>query len=48
MKLGIDIRLGTRGSALAMVQARDIKRQLESAGNRVKIVVMSTIGDQDK
>lgn len=48
MKLGIDIRLGTRGSALAMVQARDIKRQLESAGNRVEIVVMSTIGDQDK
>ena len=48
MKTGIDIRLGTRASALAMVQARDIKRQLEAAGHAVEIVVMSTIGDQDK
>ena len=48
MSLGIDIRLGTRGSALAMVQAQDIKRRLESSGHQVEIVVMNTIGDQDK
>ena len=48
MSLGIDIRLGTRGSALAMVQAQDIRRRLESSGHQVEIVVMNTIGDQDK
>jgi hydroxymethylbilane synthase len=42
------LRLGTRGSALAMVQARDIARQLEAAGHTVEIVVKQTLGDQDK
>ena len=42
------IRLGTRGSALAMVQARDVARRLEAAGHAVEIVVQSTSGDRDK
>lgn len=42
------IRLGTRGSALAMVQARATARALEAAGHVVKICVKNTIGDIDK
>lgn len=42
------LRLGTRGSALAMVQARAIARALIAAGHSVEIVVKQTIGDLDK
>lgn len=42
------LRLGTRGSALALVQAHDIQRQLQAAGFAVEIVVRQTIGDLDK
>jgi len=42
------LKLGTRGSALAMVQARDIARQLTAAGYEVEVIVKQTIGDQDK
>ena len=42
------LQLGTRGSALAMVQARDVARRLEAAGHAVEIVVQSTSGDRDK
>jgi len=42
------LRLGTRGSALALVQAHDIRRQLRAVGFDVEIVVRQTIGDLDK
>ncbi|MDF1800679.1 MAG: hydroxymethylbilane synthase [Planctomycetota bacterium] len=42
------LKLGTRGSALAMVQARDIARQLTAAGYAVEVIAKQTIGDQDK
>ena len=42
------LRLGTRGSDLAMVQARDVARRLEAAGHPVEVVVRSTSGDRDK
>ena len=42
------LRLGTRGSDLAMVQARATKRDLEALGYSVEISVKSTVGDTDK
>lgn len=42
------LRLGTRGSDLAMVQARATKRALEALGHTVEICVKNTTGDTDK
>jgi len=42
------LRLGTRGSDLAMVQARATARDLEALGYSVEICVKNTIGDIDK
>lgn len=40
------LRIGTRGSALALWQARTVGALLESKGARVEIVVISTAGDR--
>ena len=40
------LRLGTRGSALALWQARTVAHLLESHGNAVEIVVIKTAGDR--
>jgi hydroxymethylbilane synthase len=41
----VKIRLGTRGSALARIQADSVARLLRLAGHDVEIVVISTRGD---
>jgi hydroxymethylbilane synthase len=40
------IRLGTRASALALVQAREVASRLEACGERVELVPMRTEGDR--
>lgn len=40
------IRLGTRGSRLAMIQARWVARRLEQTGHASEIVVIRTSGDR--
>ncbi len=40
------IRIGTRGSALALAQANDIAARLATAGHETEIVVISTEGDR--
>ena len=40
------LRLGTRGSQLAMWQARAVATQLESTGREVDVVVVKTTGDR--
>ena len=40
------LRIGTRGSTLARVQARDVARRLEAAGHATEIHVIATLGDQ--
>jgi hydroxymethylbilane synthase len=40
------LRLGTRGSQLALWQARAVASRLESAGRRVHLVVVKTSGDR--
>jgi hydroxymethylbilane synthase len=43
------LRIGTRGSALAMAQAREVGASLEAAlGVRVELVHITTIGDHDR
>lgn len=42
------LRLGTRGSLLALAQARDVARRLAGAGHEVEVVVIKTLGDADK
>lgn len=42
----MNLRLGTRGSALALAQAHDAARRLTAAGATVEIVVLSTTGDR--
>lgn len=42
------LRLGTRGSDLAMVQARATARDLEAHGYSVEVCVKNTVGDIDK
>lgn len=42
----MDIRLGTRGSSLAMWQAKRTQTLLEQQGHRVEIVEVKTEGDQ--
>ncbi|MGH8776509.1 MAG: hydroxymethylbilane synthase [Jiangellaceae bacterium] len=39
------VRLGTRGSALALVQARTVATSLQAAGNDVELVEITTRGD---
>ncbi len=41
------IRLATRGSALALVQARWVKSQLEALGKQVELVLIETQGDRE-
>jgi len=41
------IRLGTRGSELALVQSRSVARQLEQVGASVALKIIQTRGDQD-
>jgi hydroxymethylbilane synthase len=43
----MNLRLGTRGSRLALWQAEWVKGELERAGTSVEIVVIKTQGDQD-
>ena len=40
------IRLGTRGSALALAQANDVARRLVASGHEPEIVVIATEGDR--
>lgn len=40
------IRIGTRGSALALAQANDVARRLEACGHATAIEVISTTGDR--
>jgi hydroxymethylbilane synthase len=40
------LRIGTRGSALALWQARTVAARLEQLGHRVEIVTISTRGDR--
>lgn len=40
------LRLGTRGSALALWQARTVARLLEDRGHAVELVIMKTAGDR--
>lgn len=42
------LRIGTRGSALAMVQARDMRRRLEALGHEAVIHEIKTAGDKDQ
>jgi porphobilinogen deaminase len=42
------IRIGTRGSALALVQTRAVAAALEKAGNEVELVAITTEGDTSK
>ncbi|MEZ6005514.1 MAG: hydroxymethylbilane synthase [Planctomycetota bacterium] len=42
------IRIGTRGSDLAMTQTRSIRRRLEEHGHTVEIEIIKTDGDQDQ
>ena len=40
------LRIGTRGSALALAQANDVTARLNAAGHDARIVVISTEGDR--
>jgi len=42
----MNLRIGTRGSALARAQAADVARRLEAAGHTTETVVISTVGDR--
>ena len=44
--MSITLRIGTRGSALALVQARSVARALTAAGVDTEIVIVSTPGDR--
>jgi hydroxymethylbilane synthase len=44
--LGRPLRIGTRGSTLALWQAREVARRLEAAGEASEIVVIRTSGDR--
>ena len=44
--LGRPLRIGTRGSVLALWQAREVARRLEAAGEASEIVVIRTSGDR--
>ena len=42
------VRIGTRGSALALAQSNDVKRRLEKANPsvRFRLVKIKTLGDE--
>ncbi len=40
------LRIGTRGSRLALAQARDVAARLEAMGHAPEIVVIKTVGDR--
>ena len=40
------LRIGTRGSALALAQAGDVARRLEALGHATETIVISTAGDR--
>lgn len=40
------IRIGTRGSQLALWQANEVKRLLDAAGHEVELVIVKTTGDK--
>ncbi len=42
----MSLRIGTRGSALARVQAGDVARRLEALGQEVDTVILHTAGDR--
>jgi len=42
----VKIRIGTRGSALALAQSNDVARRLTACGHEPEIVVISTEGDR--
>jgi hydroxymethylbilane synthase len=42
---GMRIRLGTRGSTLALIQSKSVARRLSAAGHKVEIVRIVTAGD---
>src|SRR3974377_1326296 len=42
----IPLRLGTRGSRLALAQAEIVRSRLAGAGSRAEIVVVKTSGDR--
>jgi len=44
--LGKPLRIGTRGSTLALWQARDVARRLEAIGEPSEIVIIRTSGDR--
>jgi hydroxymethylbilane synthase len=44
--MGMEIRIGSRGSALAMAQSRLVAEALARAGRRSRIVVVETEGDR--
>jgi hydroxymethylbilane synthase len=44
--LGRPLRIGTRGSVLALWQAREVARRLEAAGEASEIAVIKTSGDR--
>ena len=44
----MNLRLGTRGSMLALAQARDMSARLASLGHETEIVVIQTTGDGDQ
>jgi hydroxymethylbilane synthase len=44
--LGRSLKIGTRGSTLALWQAREVARRLEAAGEASEIVVIRTSGDR--
>jgi hydroxymethylbilane synthase len=45
---GATLRIGTRGSALALAQTRTVAAALEKAGTRVELVTITTEGDTSK
>jgi hydroxymethylbilane synthase len=40
------IRIGTRGSALALIQARWVQHEIESRGHAAELVIITTSGDR--
>jgi len=44
----VNLRIGTRGSALALAQATDVARRLEARGHTSVLEVITTVGDRDR
>jgi len=44
----VKLRLGTRGSRLALAQSGDVARMFEARGHEVEIQVIKTTGDRDR